>query len=99
MEGAIKRDYLSSNFETTDELLDSSNPIGFAATNFTLSESVTILPWIPHTTAAVALRLMEFDAAISYTLQQKVESQKDKESGDFKVTYTDYDLYKMRIFP
>ncbi|XP_048328593.1 homeobox-DDT domain protein RLT2 isoform X2 [Ziziphus jujuba] len=82
LEGAVKRDYLSSNFETTNELLDSSNPVRFAATNSTLSKSVTILPWIPLTTAAVALRLMEFDAAISYTLQQKVESRKNKESGD-----------------
>ena len=86
MESATKRDYISSNFETTNELLHSSNSLECAATNSTYFESVTTLPWIPKTTAAVALRLMEFDAAISYSLHQKLESQKDKGSGDFTVS-------------
>jgi hypothetical protein len=78
LEGAIKRDYLSSNFESTTELLDSSNPSG-CATNYSFGpEAVLVLPWVPHTTAAVALRLIDFDASISYMLQQKVDSQKDK---------------------
>ncbi|XP_030929199.1 homeobox-DDT domain protein RLT2-like isoform X3 [Quercus lobata] len=78
LESAIKRDYLSSNFESTTELLGSSNPSG-SGTDYSFGpETVLILPWIPHTTAAVALRLMEFDASISYMLKQKVDSQKDK---------------------
>lgn len=76
LEGAIKRDYLSSNFESTSELLDYSNPTGRSFG----PETVPALPWIPHTTAAVALRFMEFDSSISYILQQKVDSQKDKGS-------------------
>ncbi|XP_059452338.1 homeobox-DDT domain protein RLT2 isoform X1 [Corylus avellana] len=81
LEGAIKRDYLSSNFESTSELLDYSNPSGRSFG----SETVPALPWIPHTTAAVALRFMEFDSSISYILQQKVDSQKDKGSWVIKL--------------
>ncbi|XP_058100582.1 homeobox-DDT domain protein RLT2-like isoform X2 [Magnolia sinica] len=83
LEGAIKRDYLSSSFETTKELLGSSKPVYAVDDDATLPASVPVLPWIPQTTAAVALRLMEFDASISYMLQQKVESHKDKEAGEF----------------
>ncbi|XP_031255307.1 homeobox-DDT domain protein RLT2 isoform X3 [Pistacia vera] len=84
LESAIKRDYLSTNFETTSELLDSSNALAACTPNGPSSpETVCILPWVPHTTAAVALRLMEFDASISYLPHQKVEShQKDKKEGD-----------------
>ncbi|KAL5571100.1 hypothetical protein UlMin_020697 [Ulmus minor] len=83
LESAVKRDYLSSNFETTDELLNSSSQRGCAATNSFNLETVMILPWVPLTTAAMALRLMEFDAAIFYVEQQKVDSQKLEGSGDF----------------
>ncbi|KAJ9170905.1 hypothetical protein P3X46_018968 [Hevea brasiliensis] len=83
LEGCIKRDYLSSNFETTSELLGSDKRSGFAANDYFRMEKVTVLPWLPRTTAAVALRVMEFDSSISYTLHQKVESQKDRGNGDF----------------
>ncbi|XP_031105790.1 homeobox-DDT domain protein RLT2 [Ipomoea triloba] len=69
LECAIKRDFLLSNYETSNELLGiSDQPAGF--------ERVGVLPWIPHTTAALALRLMELDTSIYYTQQQKEESQK-----------------------
>lgn len=55
-----------------------------------------MLPWIPLTTAAVALRLMEFDAAISNMLQQKLESHREKESGHFIVS--DFVLYHIIYF-
>lgn len=87
LESAIKRDYLSTNFETTSELLDSTNAVAACTLNSSSSpERVCILPWVPHTTAAVALRLMEFDASISYLPHQKVESQKDKKEGDLMVS-------------
>lgn len=82
LEGSIKRDYLSSHFETTSELLPSSNP----SDNVSNLGAVTVLPWIPQTTAAVALRLLEFDASISYALDQRVESQEDKGVGEFMVS-------------
>ncbi|XVF87431.1 hypothetical protein PTKIN_Ptkin18bG0119600 [Pterospermum kingtungense] len=69
IESAIRRDYLSSNFETTKELLGSES-------DFTDS----VLPWIPQTTAAVALRLLELDAAIMYVKQEKVEPFENKEA-------------------
>ncbi|PIA31231.1 hypothetical protein AQUCO_05100028v1 [Aquilegia coerulea] len=83
LEGAVKNDYLASNFETTKELLVMTR--GFTVDNSyaTLPEEVPVLPWVPLTTAAVALRFMEIDASISYMLQQKVESQKDKEASEF----------------
>ncbi|AQK92148.1 Putative homeodomain-like transcription factor superfamily protein [Zea mays] len=83
LESAIKRDYLSSNFETTTELLNSSTQ-DFATQNSAGgSGSATALPWVPDTTAAVALRLLDLDASISYTLHPKLGSNKEQESGDF----------------
>lgn len=82
LESAIRRDHLSPNFETTNELLTISS--AFAADISASLESLNVLPWIPQTTAAVALRLMEFDSAISYSLHQKAESAVNNGSGDFE---------------
>ncbi|KAK1276363.1 hypothetical protein QJS04_geneDACA022461 [Acorus gramineus] len=82
LEGAIKRDFLSPNFETTKELLSSSKPGNPIDQSGILSGSVPMLPWVPQTTGAVALRLMELDASIYYIVQQKLESQKE-EGGDY----------------
>lgn len=86
LEGAIKRGVLSTTFETTAELLSSANP-GVAADNNTVhSGSVPVLPWVPSTSAAVALRLLDLDSSISYMLHPKLESHKGKE-GDYIVSY------------
>ncbi|XP_018483497.2 homeobox-DDT domain protein RLT2 isoform X2 [Raphanus sativus] len=74
LEVAVKRDFLSSNFETTCELLDLSEG---------LVRDVKVLPWIPKTTGGVALRLCELDSSIAYTPDQNKDPQKDKESEDF----------------
>ncbi|CAK7322696.1 unnamed protein product [Dovyalis caffra] len=83
LEGGLKRDYLSSNYETSSELLSSSGPSGCAAQDSFNAETVPVLPWLPQTTAAVALRVIEFDASISYMLHQKLELQKDRSAGNF----------------
>ncbi|CAA7017472.1 unnamed protein product [Microthlaspi erraticum] len=75
LEVAVKRDFLSSNFETTSELLGLPEEA--------LAGEVNVLPWIPKTTGGVALRLFEFDSAIVYTPDQNNDPQKDKESEDF----------------
>ncbi|PSR98600.1 Homeobox-DDT domain protein [Actinidia chinensis var. chinensis] len=72
-EAAIKRAYLSTNFETTEELLASSALSGRVVCDSANPGSVLQLPWIPLTTAAVALRLLELDGSISYSPRQKVE--------------------------
>lgn len=82
LEGAIKREYLMSNYETTNELLG-------AVCNSNLHE-MAVLPWIPHTTSAVALRLMELDSSLCYTQQQKADSLKENESADFITFKTNY---------
>ncbi|XP_059282469.1 homeobox-DDT domain protein RLT2 [Lycium ferocissimum] len=82
LEGAIKREYLISNYETTNELLG-------AVSNSNL-DGMAVLPWVPHTTSAVALRLMELDSSICYTQQQRTNSLKDKESADFITLKTNY---------
>ncbi|XP_038683362.1 homeobox-DDT domain protein RLT2-like isoform X2 [Tripterygium wilfordii] len=78
LERAVKGNYLSSNFETTRELLDSSELLDSAPSYSSFPEAVTVLPWLPQTTAAVALRVMEFDSSISYLLHHKAESQNDE---------------------
>ncbi|XP_073158296.1 homeobox-DDT domain protein RLT1 [Henckelia pumila] len=77
-EGAIKRDYLSADFETTEELLCYCASSRGAKYEFSCSGSVPQLPWIPETTAAVALRLFELDSSIFYTPNQKAESHEEK---------------------
>lgn len=75
LEGAIKRDYLSADYETAEELMGLCALSRNAACESTYPESVPQLPWIPQTTAAVALRLLELDASISYDPQQKTEAE------------------------
>ncbi|GMG98559.1 hypothetical protein Nepgr_000399 [Nepenthes gracilis] len=82
LESAVKRDFLSSDFHTANELLASSDTAGSVANLSSDLGTVTVLPWVPQTTAAVALRLMELDSAISYTFDQKVESGKFSETGE-----------------
>ncbi|XP_055822651.1 homeobox-DDT domain protein RLT2 isoform X2 [Solanum dulcamara] len=82
LEGAIKREHLISNYETTNELLG-------AVSNSDL-DGMAVLPWVPHTTSAVALRLMELDCSLCYTQQQKADSLKDEESADFIPFKTNY---------
>ncbi|CAM0953906.1 unnamed protein product [Alopecurus aequalis] len=79
LEGALRRDYLSSNFETTAELLK-SNTQDFADQNsIARPECVDVLPWVPNTAAAVTLRLLDLDSALSYTSGLN----KEREAGDF----------------
>ncbi|KAL8151093.1 hypothetical protein V2J09_020901 [Rumex salicifolius] len=82
LEGAIKKDFLSPKYQTTNELLASSNSLKLKHAPFLTLRDVPVLPWIPQTTAAVALRLMELDSAISYTSHQKEEFKKEAEARD-----------------
>lgn len=81
LEGAIKKDYLSSNFETTKELLSSNTSEGNLTENSATVVTTPVLPWIPHTTAAVGLRLSELDLSISYEQHQKVELDEGEDVG------------------
>ncbi|XP_038690114.1 homeobox-DDT domain protein RLT1-like isoform X2 [Tripterygium wilfordii] len=78
LERAIDRESLSTSFETTKELLGS-----YVSSHNVVFDSagglVSVLPWIPRTTAALALRLFELDAAIIYTQDEKIEPCEDKE--------------------
>ncbi|XP_075093081.1 homeobox-DDT domain protein RLT2 isoform X2 [Nicotiana tabacum] len=82
LEDSIKREYLMSDYETTTELLG-------AVSNSNL-DRMAVLPWVPHTTSAVALRLMELDSSLCYTQRQKADSLKDKESANFTTLKTNY---------
>lgn len=84
LESAIKQDFLSSNFETTTELLSSTARVA-SEIIAAHSGSIPVLPWVPDTSAAVALRLLDLDSSISYMLQQKLEYHKEKE-GDYIVS-------------
>nr|GMC81593.1 homeobox-DDT domain protein RLT1 isoform X2 [Ipomoea batatas] len=75
LEGFLKHDYLSSSFETTKELLGCSTS-RFTACHSAFPGSVPELPWIPQTTAAVGLRLLELDAAVSYDPDQNTNELK-----------------------
>ncbi|XP_024520101.1 homeobox-DDT domain protein RLT1 isoform X3 [Selaginella moellendorffii] len=59
LEGAIDEDWISSSYESIEQV---GRLIGIQRKN---------PPWIPQTSAAVALRLMVFDSSIAYTEEQK----------------------------
>ncbi|KAL0319822.1 UNVERIFIED_CONTAM: hypothetical protein Sradi_5243700 [Sesamum radiatum] len=61
LENSIKKDFLSANNETTCEILSSRKIV---ADSFSGPEETSVLPWIPQTTSAVALQLMELDSSI-----------------------------------
>ncbi|XP_061344571.1 homeobox-DDT domain protein RLT1-like isoform X3 [Gastrolobium bilobum] len=82
LERALKRDFLSSTFTTTEELLRSSSMSESAAHTSTNPESVATLPWVPQTTAAVFLRLFELDGSIIYVPREKTELREEKDSRD-----------------
>ncbi|KAK7319734.1 hypothetical protein RJT34_04459 [Clitoria ternatea] len=81
-ERALKRDFLSSTFSTTGEMLGLSTMSHSAAHSFADPESITVLPWVPLTTSAVSLRLFEIDASIFYVLQEKPEPCEEKEDRE-----------------
>lgn len=87
LESAIKRDCLSPNFDTTNELLGNSLPVNSMDKVEFDSLVVKVLPWIPHTTAAVVLRLMELDGSIFYDLDLKHNSLKEGYSDKLIVSF------------
>ena len=97
LEGALRRDYLSSNFETTVELLKSDTQDFADQNSIAHPGSAVVLPWVPNTAAAVTLRLLDLDSAVSYTLDQKAGLVKEREAGDFIVSLLPYD-YCINIF-
>lgn len=82
-ERALRRDFLSSNYSTTDELLGSSSMAESCVQASTDPESVALLPWVPLTTAALSLRLFEIDSSISYGKLEKLEPREEKEAREF----------------
>ncbi|KAI7741603.1 hypothetical protein M8C21_026532 [Ambrosia artemisiifolia] len=88
LESGIKRDFLSRDFETTDELLGSNNSAVLHENG--AYSMVSVLPWLPETTSSVALRLMEFDTCVHYLLTQKEDAEKDKEPTSFLTLHPKY---------
>ncbi|KAK7327836.1 hypothetical protein VNO77_21929 [Canavalia gladiata] len=82
-ERALRQDFLSSNFSTTDELLGSSSLSESSAQASTDPEYVTVLPWVPLTTAALSLRLFEIDSSISYVKLERLEPCEGKETREY----------------
>lgn len=83
LEAAIKRDHLSSEFETTSKLLNLNTQDNPSQNHVGLSGSAAVLPWVPDTTAAIALRMLDLDSAVSYMQNQKME----RNGGDFMVSF------------
>ncbi|KAJ4750238.1 Homeodomain-like transcriptional regulator [Rhynchospora pubera] len=85
LEKSVHEDYLSSNFETTAELLEAAGvPNGPYA----------VIPSVPNTAAAVAFRLFYFDASIFYMPLQKIDSQKNRDDNGFMNLPSRYSVVK-----
>lgn len=87
LENATKRDFLSANFEMTKELLGTSISTESALFGSTDLGPLPVLPWIPKTTAAVALRLFELDGSITYIQHEKAEPSEDKSAKVHLVSF------------
>ncbi|KAE9594966.1 hypothetical protein Lal_00041140 [Lupinus albus] len=95
-ERAIRRDFLSSNFATTDELLGLNSMSESAAHASTDPESIAVLPWVPQTTAALSLRLFEIDSSISYVKPVKPEPREEKEAKEYTKLPSRYTPFKFK---
>lgn len=72
LESMIERDWLSSTYETTEE-------IASAAAEANGFGNQGLIPfWVPPTTAAVALRIRLLDNAIAYSQEAKEEREKQE---------------------
>ena len=98
-ERVLKRDSLSSNFATTEELLGSCTQSGSSLHDFSDPRSVPVLPWIPQTMTAVALRLFELDASVIYLKQEKPEPFEDKEVREYIVSIFFFLMNSYHCFP
>ncbi|KAK7362794.1 hypothetical protein VNO77_04916 [Canavalia gladiata] len=95
-EGALMREFLSSAFSTTRELLGLSTMSESTAHASVDLESVAVLPWIPLTTSAVSLRLLELDASIVYIPHEKPEPCQEKEDREYIKLPSRYNPSKSR---
>ena len=91
----MKKDFLSSHFALTEELLGSCKQ-SVLVHDYLDSGSVPVLPWIPLTTAAVALRLHEIDSAITYVKQAKPEPT--AEVGEYLVSFPFFSPLSFLVF-
>ncbi|KAI4374133.1 hypothetical protein MLD38_012166 [Melastoma candidum] len=80
LEGVVRPNFLSDEFETTRVLL---GLVKGSVDEDGSNDSVPMLPWIPRTIAAVALRLFELDSSIGYMMQEKSEPCDDKTIKDY----------------
>lgn len=93
----MKRDFLSSTFSTTGEQLGLNSMSKSAAQTSTDPESVAVLPWVPLTTSAASLRLLEFDASIVYVPHEKPEPCEEKEDRVYMVSMFYFSLSSIRL--
>jgi hypothetical protein len=83
LERAVNEDYLTSNFETTAELLEAAGVPNIMSP----SGLVTVIPSVPNTVAAVAFRLYHLDASMSYMPLQKTDSHRSRDDNGFMVSF------------
>lgn len=72
LESMIERDWLSSTYETIEEIASAASGVG----NFGSHGPVPF--WVPPTTAAVALRIRLLDNALAYSQEGKEEREKQE---------------------
>ncbi|KAI4368150.1 hypothetical protein MLD38_016739 [Melastoma candidum] len=80
LESVVRPNFLSDEFETTRDLL---GLVKGTVDEDRSNDSVPVLPWIPQTIAAVALRLFELDSSIGYMKQEKSEPYDDEPIKDY----------------
>lgn len=69
----IERDWLSSTYETTEEIANAAAGAGHFG-----SQGAVLPFWVPPTTAAVALRIRLLDNATAYSQEAKEEREKQE---------------------
>lgn len=72
LESMIERDWLSSTYETIEEIASASAGVG------SFGSPGPVPFWVPPTTAAVALRIRLLDNALAYSQEGKEEREKQE---------------------
>ncbi|KAL2650700.1 hypothetical protein R1flu_018828 [Riccia fluitans] len=91
LESRIHRDWLSSSYETTEELLSARAP--------SVNTASQVPSWVPQTTAAVALRVTAFDAALSYSSEERKRRQRQEEEERKNLVLTNIGVFPSRTTP
>jgi hypothetical protein len=90
LESMIEREWLSSTYETIEEITSASAGVG------SFGSQGPVPFWVPPTTAAVALRIRLLDNAIAYS--QEAKEEREKQEIEDEINQKNVHLYSQTLW-